>query len=296
MKRTGAIACLTMMIVMMMTVCSFGADSFHITRTYPANGEENTTKDNMCVKIYFNSEVGNKASKAANKNAFSITNKKGKEFPSRIYYNKNNPQYALVVIDTNKVKSSGKNAIKDDTEYICTLSENFIDNKGNKLGDDPKRVISFRTMNQGRNTLIYMVMMFLMFGGMMLFTVRQTAKQKMEEELGKGKDAKEEPFNPYKEAKRTGKSVEEVLAKHEKEVAKKEAARKAKAKREKELDEYYEENDNYRVSKPLRIADAGATYRTGRAKLAEERRAEEARLKAERKATNYGKNPKGKKK
>ena len=201
-----------------------------------------------------------------------------------------------MVIDTNKVKSSGKNAIKDDTEYICTLSENFIDNKGNKLGDDPKRVISFRTMNQGRNTLIYMVMMFLMFGGMMLFTVRQTAKQKMEEELGKGKDAKEEPFNPYKEAKKTGKSVEEVLAKHEKEVAKKEAARKAKAKREKELDEYYEENDNYRVSKPLRIADAGATYRTGRAKLAEERRAEEARLKAERKATNYGKNPKGKKK
>ena len=294
MKRTGAIACLAALMVMLAATFSFGASSFQVTNTYPKDGAKNTTKDNMCVKVYFNHAVGNKASRAANKDKFKITDSTGHSYPTLINYNSKEPKYVLMLIDTNKVKTTGKgkNTIKDNTVYTATISGDFVDNDGNKLGKDVK--ISFRTMNQSRNTVIYMVMMFLMFGGMMVFSMRQQRKKSDENE----KDEKEEPFNPYKEAKRTGKSVEEVLAKHEKEVARKNAAKEARARRDKELDEYYAREDDgcYHVKGPRPIAAAGCTYKTGRKALAEAKKEEEARKKAELKATNYGKNPKGKKK
>ena len=292
MKKTGAIACLAMLIVMLTASFSFGAEALQVTRTFPEDGAKGTTKDNMCVKVYFNNDVGNDVSRKANEDKFQIVDENGKSWPSVIYYSDKNPKYALILIDTTKVKTTGKNSIKDNTEYTCTIKAGFTDNKGNKLSQDYN--VTFRTLNQGRNTMIYMVMMVLMFGGMMLFTFRQQAKAKEEEN---SKEEKEETFNPYKEAKRTGKSVQEVIAEHEKEVAKKEAQKKAKAKKKKELEEYFEDdNDNYRVHRPRPISEAGSTYKTGRKAIAEAKAAEEARLKAEKKAelkaTNYGKNPK----
>ena len=59
-------------------------------------------------------------------------------------------------------------------------------------------------------------MMFAMFGAMFFFTHRQMKKQQEGEQ--KERQVKEEAFNPYKEAKRTGKSVQEVIAAHEKEL------------------------------------------------------------------------------
>ncbi len=289
MKRKGIALCLMMVTVMMTSAFVFGAEKLTITSTYPVDGAKNTTKDNMCVKVYFNNDVGNKTSEAANENAFKITDPKGKSFPCNIYYNERNPKYALILIDTNKVKSTGKGkyVIQDNTEYTCTISKDFQDNNGTKLGEDVQ--IKFTTLNYGRNTMMYMVLMFVMFGGMMFFSMRQQRKSKEDD-----KDQKDAPFNPYTEAKRTGKSLEEVIAKHEKDVEKKEAARKAKAKRDKELDDLLEEEDsgNYRVSKPLRIADAGAKYRTGRKALAEEKKREEEARKAERKAAGYTKKQK----
>jgi hypothetical protein len=66
-----------------------------------------------------------------------------------------------------------------------------------------------------------------MFGGIMVLSLRQN-NEKQEEEP---KDApKEQAFNPYREAKRTGKSIEEVKAEQAKKEAKeaKKKARKAK--------------------------------------------------------------------
>ena len=144
-------------------------------------------------------------------------------------------------------------------------------------------------MNQAKNTQIYMVMMVIMFGAMFMFSSRQ-AKKKMEEEKT---SAKEEPFNPYKEAKKTGKSVDEVIAAHEKEMARKakKAARHAKPEDEDDDDDYEEDNGNYKVKGPRPIAAGGGTYITGRKALAEARKAEEERL-AKRRAANA----KGKKK
>lgn len=294
MKRISAIACLTMIMVMMtsMFAFSFGAETFKIDSTYPKDGATNTTKDNMCVKVYFNNEVGNATSKTANKNEVKITNESGsKSYPTKIVYSSKDKNYALILLDTTKVKTTGKSSIKDNTVYKCTISQDFVDNHGNKLGTD--KVISFKTMNQGRNTSVYMVMMVLMFGGMFGFSALQMKKQK---EKDQGGQAKEEAFNPYKEAKRTGKPVEEVMAKHEKEVEKERAHKKAKAKLEKEMDDMYADNDNYRVHQARPISAAGCTYKTGRSRLAELKKAEKEAKRAELKATDYGKNPKGAKK
>ena len=75
--------------------------------------------------------------------------------------------------------------------------------------------------------MVNMGMMIIMFGGIMVLSLRQSNEKEEEEP----KDApKEQAFNPYREAKRTGKSIEEVKAEQAKKEAKeaKKKARKAK--------------------------------------------------------------------
>ena len=115
-------------------------------------------------------------------------------------------------------------------------------------------------------------------------------KKKAAEEKGNGY----QPVNPYKEAKRTGKSVEEIV---EKENRKKEkAARKAARDAEEDEDddddyEPYVPEGHYRVKTLRTVASGGSTYITGRKAAAEERAAREARY-----AKNAKKGKKGKKK
>ena len=168
-------------------------------------------------------------------------------------------------------------AVASGLEISRLLGEkDFTADDGSTLGTDGE--ITFKTLNQSRNNMVYMVMMFLMFGGMFFFTSRQMKKHMAEENEGR---AKEEPFNPYKEAKKTGKSVSEVIAEHEKEVAKKAAkeARHAKNHAEEKVEEIVEEtNGNYRVKGPRPISAGGSSYITGRKAIAEAKKAEEERL------------------
>ena len=287
MKKIGALIGIVIAVTMMSTVLSFAGTSFEVDRTYPVDGAKNTIKDNMCVKVYFNKDVGNASSKRANAKAFKITDSSGKEYPSRIFYDKDDSKYALILIDTTKVNTvvKGKYVIKDDTVYTCTISSEFVDNDGNRLGKDVK--IAFKTINQGRNTMIYMIMMALMFGGMMLFSFRQSRKSHDDE-----KDEKEPAFNPYKEARRTGKSVEEVMAKHRKDLAKKKAGISQKQEKQEEK----METGVYKVKAPRPISAVGISYKTGRKAEAEARKAKEKARKRELKESNYGKHPKKKKK
>lgn len=295
MKKIGAIVCLTMLMVMITATFCFGAETFKVDSTYPKTGKTNTTKDNMCVKVYFNKAVGNKSSKAANKNAYKITNSSGKEFPARIYYSPKNDKYALILLDTVKVPTKGSNAIKDNTWYACTISADFTANDGEKLGTE--QVIKFKTMNQARNTSIYMIMMVLMFGGMFWFSAKQMKKQGTGDDNKDGtKGARSEAFNPYKESKRTGKPVEEIIAQHEKEEAKRKAREKHKKEADKAYDDMFAESENYRVSRPKPISAAGCTYKTGRKAIAEAKAKKAAEEKAKRKANGYGKAKSKKKK
>ena len=282
MKRIGAIVCLAALIVTMTVSVCFGAQSLELVENYPRNEQTNTTKDNMCVKLWFNNDMDSEELEKVNKDCFTITDPKGKKIPIKVYYN--NPKdkkQIMVLADTLKINTTKD--IKDNTEYTLTISGKLQDKAGNTLGEDKK--ISFTTLNQGQSTKVYMIMMVVMMGGMFIFSSRQMKKQaaKQQEESR----VKEEPFNPYKEAKKTGKSVDEVIAIHEKEMARKAAKEARKASRQKTDDEDdYEEydNGNYKVKGPKPVSAGGSSYITGRKAIAEAKRAEEERLEKRRAA------------
>lgn len=284
MKKIGTI--LTVLLILIMTTAApcFAA-GFRIESTTPEDGAKGTTKENLCVKIIFSNEVGNDESVEANKDAFRIVDANGKEFPSLIYYNKEDPKYVLILADTTKIPETGDDAIQDATEYTCIIDSDFRDNDGNTLGEEQK--ISFTTMNQGQGMIIYMVLMVGMMVAMVGLTVYQTRKEAEEAARAKVK-VKEEAFNPYKEAKESGKTVEQVIAEHEKKN-KNSGAKTGKGSSEEEQKDQKRDGDCYRVKKPQPISAAGAKYKTGRkAKAEEEARKREAE-KQQRKAEGYSK-------
>lgn len=287
MKKLGRILCLAALVVTMTASVCFGAETLKIVEAYPEDGQKNTTIENMCVKLWFNHEMGNEETVKENEACFKLTDDEGKAVPIRVFYHPDDTKQVLVLADTTK-----RLDIKDNTEYTLTVSAELMDNEGYTLGQDAK--YSFTTLNASRNNTVYMIMMFVMFGGMFFFTSRQMKKQQAEQQNDK-QQAKEEPFNPYKEAKKTGKTVEEVIAAHEKEMAKKAAKEAKKAARHHDDDddefEEIETNGNHKVKGPRPISAAGSTYITGRKAEAEARAAEEERL-AKRRAANAKKKKK----
>ena len=114
--------------------------------------------------------------------------------------------------------------------------------------------------------------------GMIFLTMRETKKQTKEaEEKKRGGKTQEETVNPYKVAKKTGKSVEEIVAEEEK----KKARAKAKAERKKKQEEEEEEEGIYKVHGPAPVSKGGSKYKTGRKALAEKKKAEAAAKRAE---------------
>lgn len=292
MKKIVSVIAVTLIMIITTAVPAFAA-GFAIESTTPEDGAKNTTKENLCVKIIFTSEVGNDKSAEANKDAFKIVDNNGKELPSLIYYNKENPKYVLVLTDTTKIPVSGDGAIQDDTEYTCVLAADFQDNDGNTLGEEQK--ISFTTMNQGRGMIVYMVLMIGMMVAMVVITVIQTRR---EAEKSAEKEVAQEPFNPYKEAKQSGKSVEQVIKEHEKESQKGDGifgllGGGQKAEEEEEEPKY--DGNCYRVKKPQPISAAGSTYKTGRKAKAEAEAKKREAEKQARKAEGYSKKKSDKK-
>lgn len=273
MRKFGLSVCLLLAMVFAGTVMCFAADdTLEIVNTYPVDGQKNTTIENMSVKLDFNQDVGAKENRKLNNRAFTIKDEKGKKVPIRVMYNPKDVKQVMVIADNH----DGKNKIKDDRLYTLHISKNFVSDNGTTLGKDVD--ITFKTMNQKRNTMIYMVMMVVMFGGMFFFTSRSARKAQEAEDI-----EKEVKVNPYKEAKRTGKSVEEIVAKQEKERAKRaEKAEKARAKREAEeaeLAELYDDEElpygHFRVKRPRPISAVGGKTISGRKAEAEARKAQE---------------------
>ncbi len=278
MKRIGGVLCLAVLIVTMTASICFGSESLKVVDSYPKDKQKNTTTENMGVKLWFNNDMGKEETIKANKKCFQIVDDEGKKLPIKVFYSPNDKKEVMVLLDANK-----RVMIKDNTKYTLKINGALQDNDGNKLGESQK--ISFTTLNEKKNRNVYMIMMAVMFVGMFVFSSRQMKKQMVEQKEATA--TKEEPFNPYKEAKKQGKSVEEVIAQHEKEVAKREAKEARKAAHRHEVEEDFEEeedNGNYRVKGPRPIAACGSTYITGRKAEAEARKAEEERLERRRAA------------
>ena len=280
MKKTGLLVCVMTIIAMMVfgTVMMATAESegFVLVETYPEDGQKNVAAENLGIKLTFSAPVNLEANQAENNKCFTITGPEG-DLDIKVYYNPDIPEQVLVLKETPE-GAPVRQQLSSSEEYTVKISGAFKDNEGNALGED--KTISFTTANLKRNNYIYFVLMIAMMGGMVFFTTRQ-AKSQMAADGNGSESGAVDTFNPYKEAKRTGKSLAQVIAEHDKEVAKQQAK---EAKRLAKEEEYYEEEEvesgNYRVKGPRPISAAGSTYITGRKAEAEARAAAaEARAK-----------------
>lgn len=284
MKRKGIVffvAALLIMAVLGMGMVS--ADGgFELEESYPKDGSKNAAVENLGVKLTFTTPVNSEENRATNDKCFRLIGPDGKDLPIKVYYNPKEEKQILVLYDS---VSGGQLTAKNSETYQAIISGELLDNNGAKLGDDI--TITFDSINQSRNTKIYFVVMLLMMAAMAFMTQKQARKKLAEAEEGK---PAEEVFNPYKEAKRTGRPVAEIIAEHEKEMAKKEAkmAKKDPKPYDDDFEDWDEEdidNGNYKVKAPRRISEGGSSYITGRKALAEAKKAEEERL-ARRRAKN----------
>ena len=265
MKKRGLIAFLTIMMFMMSAIfANTDEAALKLVSTYPKDGQKNTSVENVGVKLRFNNAVSGKNIRENNLKALKIVNKKdGKKLATKVIFSEKDPGLVLVLGDN----SDGKLKVENNAEYKLIIDKDFSDDNGNHLGED--KVLTFKTFNQKLNNTINMMLMFLMFGGIALFTMRQ---QKQQREAAKEDDskAKNDTINPYKEAKKTGKSVEQIVAAEKKKEAKKKKAMKKDAQPEKtdkkhinipELLPYV-----HHVKAPRPISAAGGKYKSGLSK------------------------------
>lgn len=216
MKRKSFIAILAAIMVMASAAISCAATDLHVVSSFPKDGQKNTSMENLGVKVVFNNKVNDEKIQKANMKAVKLVDEEGKNVPIEVLVSNKGGKMILVVADTN----NSDYKVLNNAEYTLTIGESFKDNDGNTLGT--AETVSFKTYNQKANTWVNMGMMVVMFGGLFLVTARSNNKKEEEKE----EEALAETFNPYKEAKRTGKTVDEVKAeqaKREEKLAKKKA-------------------------------------------------------------------------
>lgn len=236
MKRKSLIALLAAIMVLAGSTFCFATSGLHIVSSYPEDKQTNTSMENLGVKITFNNDVNDSKLQKLNAKSVKMTDENGKTVPIDVLYSGKDGKMMLVVAKTGLAGKKGTGyQVLNNAEYKLTISKDFKDNKGNLLGKD--EVITFKTYNQKMNNFVNMGMMVVMFGGLFLVSARSNSKREEEKE----DTQPEEVFNPYKEAKRTGKTVDEVKAEHAKELEKK-AKRKAKNHKEEAAYEKHFEN------------------------------------------------------
>ena len=220
MKKISLIAILTSIMIMAASVFCFAEGGIELVASYPEDGQSNTSMENLGVKLTFSNEMGSAEATAANADKFAIYDEDGKTIPIQVLFSDKEKGLVLVLADTDKGFVA-----KNNSEYKLVISGDLIDNEGNTLGAD--KTVTSKSYNQRVNNMVNMAMMFVMFGGIMVLSLRQNDEKKDEEPK---EETKEQAFNPYREAKRTGKSIEEVKAEQAKKEAKeaKKKARKAK--------------------------------------------------------------------
>lgn len=295
MKRAGIILSLTIM--MILTSFSFCfASGLELLDSYPKDGSNDARPENFLVKLYFNEVMSSDKVQAENENAFQFTDSKGKKLPVKVLYDSKKPKEIWVLVEK---------TLESNSEYKLRVSGDLTDANGSTLGKDV--IVDLKTRNVNTDNNVNMALMGVMMVGMIFYTSISAKRQvkKHEEEEALKTDAK---VNPYKVAKETGKSVEDVVAKtaKEKEKARVKAEKKGgrKVQRPEDEDDSEDEDtdkDTRRVTGPRPIAAAGSAYKTGRkAKAEKEREKEAARAAAgttrPKNATGKSKNKKASKK
>jgi hypothetical protein len=264
MKKSGIILSLTLLVFLMSFSTCFAA-GLQLEDSYPKNGSHNSMLENVVVKLYFNEDVSAKEVQAANKDAFEVTDAKGKALQTKILYPKQTKEIWVLVEET----------LISNTDYKLKISGDLQMVNGDTLGKE--QLVEFTTRNTSVDSSVNMGLMAVMMVGMIGYTSLSAKRQlkKQEEEAVAEEKVK---VNPYKVAKETGKSVEQVVAKteKEKEKARAQAEKKNKAKGNAKANEIILSDepakDTQRVTGPKPITAAGSTYKSGRKEKAEQER------------------------
>jgi len=286
------------LVIMATAVCFAGTEGgLKLTGTYPEDGYKGAATENMSVKLYFDGQLTEDVLGEKNANAIRIYGPDGKALPTRVLYAPKEEGVVLVIVDTDEEGKTIKG--ESNAEYTVKIASSMVDNDGNTLGQ--AQSFTFTTLNEGTNNTVSMLMMFVMMGGMMVMTTKAASSEaKKQAEAMREKESK---VNPYKEAKKTGKSVEEIVEQDQKNKAKqaqkaaKKAAKEAEDEYDFDFDIDYVEEGVYKVKSPRPIAAAGGKYITGRKAEAEAKAAAAAaRKEQEAKWAANAKKGKGKKK
>ena len=271
MRKVGIILSLTAVLVLMTSLFST-ASALELERTYPEDGYENAAVDNFGMKLYFDQDLINAENEKANADRITVTDEDGETIPTLIIYSEKEKGLVMVLADV-----TGKDrAIKQASKYTVTVSGDFTAANGETLGKDTS--IRVKTLDQSKSTKVNMIMMLVMCVGMVAFSTRSAKKQ--QEEAARAR-REEEKVNPYKVAKETGKSVEEIVEQDRKRKEKQAAAAEKKARKEKEQEELLaeEEEETYssvrRVKRARAVTAAESPYVEKREKEAAARRAAE---------------------
>ena len=233
MRRIGAILFSLIMLIMVAAPIANAAD-FGVTSTSPKDKETGVPLENMGVKVFFNEEVYSKDNEKENAKKCKIIDSDGKE------------------IEKSKDKKGKAITIKPLSNYKLVIEKGFKSAGGTELSKDHS--VTFETVNPSTTMKISMGMMALMVVGMVFASSRAMKKDKEADEK-----KKTEKVNPYKVAKKTGKSVEDVVAaekkKKEKEVS------KLGAEDEDDYEEVPEIRSRlFKVSHPKNAGDFGSKY------------------------------------
>lgn len=289
MKRAGIILSLSILMTLMSFSVCF-ASGLQLVNSYPENGSNDCMLENVVVKLYFNEDVSAEEVQKDNRKAFKFINEKGKEISLRILYPKESDEIWVLINES----------LEPGVEYKLVISGDLKVPNGDTLGEE--QTVEFTARNTKTDSTVNMILMGVMMVGMIVFTSISTRRALKKEEEEK---AEEKRVNPYKVARETGKPVEDVVAKLEREKEKARARAERKNKRTVNKDGKIEESrDDYdikRVKGPRPISVTGSTYITGRKAEAEKERARIANKSAAgntkpKNATGKSKNKKAKKK
>ena len=261
--RTVALACvLALLCAAAVFAEPESSAAFALVETSPEDGSTNTVAQNVAVKLIFNRDVSQDSARTANDGIFTITtvnvDKDGNETPYTVPYTAlyNNAKYP------NEVWLQCDEDLVTTQTYTVTIPGTMVSSDGSALGAD--KVFSFTIRNTKRDNTIYTVLMLVFMGLMMFLSVRDAARQARGDTKQQKKDAS---VNPYKEAKKKGKTVAEVNAASAKKKAKiaEEEARKEALKEQirKEIEEERKKareksrKKHYRVRSAAPISKAG---------------------------------------
>lgn len=267
MKRFGRVLCLSIMIILITTSFSF-ATGLTLLESFPQEGKANLNPQNVAIKLVFSEKISDEASIAANAKKFAITDSQGQVIDFEPLYNE--------IKYPNEVWLQINNALEQNTSYTVKVLDGMQSASGGTL--DKALVLNFSTRNTETDSKGYMFLMMIMIGGMVVFSVFDS-KMKAKKESA----SENQKVNPYKEARRTGKSVEDVVARAEKKKAQVERRKAKIAQRQGEDEEKYDEPPRpgvKRVKKARPISEKG--YSTPQGFIDERLAREKAKAKKEK--------------